>query len=64
MTKNFIDKIKKWNDRHFETTGKRRKHLTVTYGCQMNAVRCILFPEKNGPVKRPIYKQIYGLFRL
>ncbi len=44
MTKNFIDKIKKWNDKHFEKTGGRRKHLTVTYGCQVNAVRRILFP--------------------
>ncbi|SHJ78747.1 tRNA (N6-isopentenyl adenosine(37)-C2)-methylthiotransferase MiaB [Tepidibacter formicigenes] len=32
----YIEMIKCQNDRYFEMTGKRKKHLTVTYGCQMN----------------------------
>ncbi|MCT4509285.1 MAG: tRNA (N6-isopentenyl adenosine(37)-C2)-methylthiotransferase MiaB [Tepidibacter sp.] len=32
----YIEVIKSQNDRYFEMTGKRKKHLTVTYGCQMN----------------------------
>jgi len=28
--------MKSWNDEYFAKTGRRRKHLTVTYGCQMN----------------------------
>ncbi|WFD11975.1 hypothetical protein [Tepidibacter hydrothermalis] len=29
----YIEVIKSQNDRYFEMTGKRKKHLTVTYGC-------------------------------
>ena len=32
----FMKIIRKKNDEHFEKTGERKKHLTVTYGCQMN----------------------------
>jgi tRNA-2-methylthio-N6-dimethylallyladenosine synthase len=32
----YIDKLRKINDEYFEKTGMRKKHLTVTYGCQMN----------------------------
>ncbi|MCD5413940.1 MAG: tRNA (N6-isopentenyl adenosine(37)-C2)-methylthiotransferase MiaB [Clostridiales bacterium] len=32
----YIKMLKKINDEHFENTGVRKKHLTVTYGCQMN----------------------------
>lgn len=32
----FMKVIKSWNDEYFAKTGKKRKHLTVTYGCQMN----------------------------
>ena len=32
----FMKMIKSWNDEYFAKTGKKRKHLTVTYGCQMN----------------------------
>ena len=38
---NYMDKIRAINDEYYARTGKRKKHLTVTYGCQMNAVRCI-----------------------
>ncbi|AOY77173.1 tRNA (N6-isopentenyl adenosine(37)-C2)-methylthiotransferase MiaB [Clostridium formicaceticum] len=31
-----INKLRKINDAEYERTGKRKKHLTVTYGCQMN----------------------------
>lgn len=37
----YMDKIKLMNDEHYARTGKRKKHLTVTFGCQMNLVRCI-----------------------
>lgn len=33
----YIDQIRKANDEYFAKTGKRKKHLTVTYGCQMNS---------------------------
>lgn len=26
------------------STKKGKKHLIVTYGCQMNSVRCIFYP--------------------
>lgn len=32
----FMKVIKSWNDEYFAKTGKKRKHLIVTYGCQMN----------------------------
>lgn len=32
----YMEQVKQWNDEYFEKTGRRRKHLTVTYGCQMN----------------------------
>lgn len=32
----YIDAIRKINDEHFDSTGERKKHLTVTFGCQMN----------------------------
>ncbi|MCT4585443.1 MAG: tRNA (N6-isopentenyl adenosine(37)-C2)-methylthiotransferase MiaB, partial [Peptostreptococcaceae bacterium] len=32
----YIDAIRKINDEHFDSTGVRKKHLTVTFGCQMN----------------------------
>ncbi len=32
----YIEMIREQNDRYFEMTGRRKKHLTVTYGCQMN----------------------------
>ena len=32
----YIRKVRAINDEHFENTGKRRKYLTTTYGCQMN----------------------------
>ncbi|ABR48698.1 tRNA-i(6)A37 thiotransferase enzyme MiaB [Alkaliphilus metalliredigens QYMF] len=31
-----INKLREINDAEYERTGKRKKHLTVTYGCQMN----------------------------
>lgn len=31
-----IYKIRELNEKHFEKTGKRRKSLTLTHGCQMN----------------------------
>ncbi len=31
-----IQAVKAMNDAHFEATGSRRTHMTVTYGCQMN----------------------------
>lgn len=31
-----IRKIREINDQYFFETGKRKKHLTITYGCQMN----------------------------
>lgn len=34
---NYMDRIRAMNDEHFARTGKRKKHLTVTFGCQMNA---------------------------
>lgn len=37
----FMEMVRKENDEYFKKTGKRKKHLTVTYGCQMNSVRCI-----------------------
>lgn len=37
----FIEKIRKQNEEYYKRTGKRKKHLTKTYGCQMNPVRCI-----------------------
>lgn len=37
----YMDKLRAQNDEHFARTGKRKKHLTVTFGCQMNSVRCI-----------------------
>ena len=35
-----IKKLRKENDEHYARTGKRKKHLTVTFGCQMNSVGC------------------------
>ncbi|SHG95243.1 tRNA (N6-isopentenyl adenosine(37)-C2)-methylthiotransferase MiaB [Tepidibacter thalassicus] len=32
----YIKIIREQNDRYFSITGKRKKHLIVTYGCQMN----------------------------
>lgn len=32
----YINLFKKENDEYFAKTGKRKKYLTVTYGCQMN----------------------------
>ena len=32
----FMEMVRKKNDEYFKKTGKRKKHLTVTYGCQMN----------------------------
>ncbi|MBN4063047.1 MAG: tRNA (N6-isopentenyl adenosine(37)-C2)-methylthiotransferase MiaB [Alkaliphilus sp.] len=32
----YMYQVKKINDEHFARTGDRKKHLTVTYGCQMN----------------------------
>lgn len=29
-------------DNNIKNIGKNKKYLTVTYGCQMNLVRCIL----------------------
>lgn len=29
----YIDAIRKINDEHFDSTGVRKKHLTVTFGC-------------------------------
>lgn len=37
----FMEMVRKKNDEYFKKTGKRKKHLTVTFGCQMNPVRCI-----------------------
>lgn len=32
----YVNEIKEKNDEYYKKTGKRKKHLTVTYGCQMN----------------------------
>lgn len=32
----YIDEIKKLNDEHYRKTGIRKKHIIVTWGCQMN----------------------------
>lgn len=37
----YINEIRKKNDEYFRRTGRKKKHLTVTFGCQMNSVRCI-----------------------
>lgn len=36
-----MKEVRRLNDEYFETTGRRKKHLCVTWGCQMNSVRCI-----------------------
>jgi len=32
----YIDRIKRENEEYTKTTGRKKKHLTLTYGCQMN----------------------------
>lgn len=40
-TREAIKKIREINDRHLEKTRTQKKHLIVTYGCQMNILRLI-----------------------
>lgn len=48
-----VKEVRAINDEYYKRTGKRKKSLTVTYGCQMNVVRPILKLHKKG--HRPIY---------
>lgn len=36
----YIDQLRKMNDEEYARTGKRKKHLIETFGCQMNSVGC------------------------
>ena len=33
--------IREINEEEFKKTGKKKKYLIKTYGCQMNSLRCI-----------------------
>ena len=36
-----IKELRRINDEEFARTGRRKKHVISTYGCQMNSVGCI-----------------------
>ncbi|ARE87765.1 hypothetical protein [Clostridium formicaceticum] len=36
-----IEEVSHKNKELYRTTGRQKKVMIVTYGCQMNAVRCI-----------------------
>jgi tRNA-2-methylthio-N6-dimethylallyladenosine synthase len=37
----YINKLRQINEEYYQETGRRKTVLTKTYGCEMNALRCI-----------------------
>jgi hypothetical protein len=58
----YIDKIRKMNDEYYKRTGKRKKHLTLTFGCQMNSLRCIFISQLSSlSINKPMGNSIHKL---